>query len=120
MLTCDLTESDEDDFLNDKFYEDSEQGNDHSKMYQSVNKQINVSKYETADIDEIVQGCSHLNQVQQNGLRYVLSKYSIVFDNELGTYTEERIHLDLKDDTVPHFQPRAYTFPINHREVFKA
>ena len=89
-------------------------------MYQSDKKQINVSKYETADINGIVRGCSHLDQVQKNGLRDVLSKYSKTFDNELGTYPDERIHLDLKDDTVPHCQPRAYMVPINHREVFKA
>ena len=89
-------------------------------MYQAEKKQINVSKYETADIDEIVQRCSHLNQVQLNGLRNVLSKYPKKIDNELGTYPDEWIHLDLKDDAVPHCQPRAYTVPIDHREVFKA
>ena len=51
LPTCDLTEADEDDFLNDEFYEDSEQENDHSEMYQADKKQINVSKYETADIN---------------------------------------------------------------------
>ena len=73
-----------------------------------------------ADIDEIVRGCSHLNQVHQNGLRDVLSKYSKKIDNELGTYPDERVHLDLKNNAIPHCQPRAYTVPINHREVFKA
>ena len=120
LPTRDLTETDEYDFLNDEFYEESEQENDHSEMYQADKKQINVSKYETADINEIVQRCSHLYQVQQNGIRNVLSKYSNKFDNELGTYPDERVHLDLKDDAVPHCQPRAYTVPINHREVFKA
>ena len=117
LPTYDLTETNENNVLNDKFYEDSEQGNDHNEMYQTEKKQINVSKYETADIDEIVRRCSHLNQVQQNWLRNVLSKYPIFFDNKLGTYPDEQIHLDLKDDTVPHCQPRAYTVPINHREV---
>ena len=120
LPTCDLTEADEDDFLNDESYEDSEQGNDHSEIYQAVKKQINVSKYETADIDEIVRVCSHLNQVQHNGLRDVLSKYSKLFDNELGTYPDERIHSYLKDDAVPNCQPRAYLVQINHQEVFKA
>ena len=120
LTTYDLTETNENDFPNDEFYEDSEQRNDHNEMYQAEKKQINVSKYETADNDEIVRGCSHLNQVQQNGLRNVLSKYPKLFDNELGTYPDERIHLDLKDGVVPHCQPRAYTVPINHREVFKA
>ena len=51
LPTCDLTEADEDDFLNGKFYEDSEQGNDHDEMYQAKKKQINVSKYEMANIN---------------------------------------------------------------------
>ena len=67
-----------------------------------------------------MQRCSHLDQVQQNGLRNVLSKYPKLFDNELGTYPDKRIHSYLKDDAVPYFQPRAYTVPINHQEVFKA
>ena len=112
-----MTEINKNDFLNDNFYEDYEQGKDHNEMYQAEKKQINVSKYETADIDEIVQRCSHLNQVQQNGIRNVLSKYLNFFDNKLVTYPDVRIHLNLKEDAVPHFQPRAYTVPINHREV---
>ena len=120
LQTYDLTETNENDFLNDEFYEDSEQGNDHNDMYQAEKKQITMSKYEMADIDEIVRRCSHLNQVQQNGIRNVLSKYLNFFDNKLVTYLDVRIRLDLKEDAVPHFQPRAYTVPINHREVFKA
>ena len=58
--------------------------------------------------------------MKQNGLIDVLSKYSKLFDNELGTYPDERVHLDLKNNAIPHCQPRAYTVPINHREVFKA
>ena len=115
LPTCNLTETNEDNFLNDKFYEDSEQGNGHNDMYQAEKRQINVSKYETADIDEIVQRCSHLNQVQQNGLISVLSKYPKLFGKKLGTYPDERINLDLKDDAVLHCQPRAYTVSINHR-----
>ena len=32
LPTCDLTESDEDNFLSDNFYEYSEQGNEHREM----------------------------------------------------------------------------------------
>ena len=57
--------------------------------------------------------------VQQNDLRAVLEKYPVLFNNELGVYPDELIHLDLLDDTVPH-ATRAYTVPHNHQVVFKA
>jgi hypothetical protein len=61
----------------------------------------------------------HLNRVQQTDLRAVLGKYPVIFDNQLGVYPDELIHLDLLDDVVPH-ATRAYTVPHNHQVVFKA
>jgi hypothetical protein len=52
--------------------------------------------------------------------RTVLERYPKLFDNELGTYRDEKIHLDLKEGAVPHCQPRAYSVPHAHRNVFKA
>ena len=57
---------------------------------------------------------------QQNDLREVLKKYPKLFDNELGTYPDEKIHLDLKEGAVPHCQPRAYSVPHAHWNTFKA
>ena len=31
----------------------------------------------------------------------VLEKYPKLFDNQLGTYPDEKIHLDLKPDAIP-------------------
>ena len=80
---------------------------------------IQESKYETADIDKVVRFCTHLDLVQQNGLRAVLEKYPTLFNNQLGTYPDEQTHLDLKPDAVPHCQPRAYSVPHVHRATFK-
>ena len=122
--TCDMTECSDDDSVNDDLYGDSDYGNDHiedDEVYAAEKSgDINVSKYETADIDQVVRGCTHLDQTQQNDLREVLDKYPKLFDNELGTYPDEKIHLDLKDDAVPHCQPRAYSVPQAHKGTFKA
>ena len=120
LPTCDMTDCSD----NDEFFEDSddlgddqaEEGNDGDDMY----VEINQSKYETADVDKVVRSCTHLTQNQQNDLRGVLEKYPKLFDDTLGTYPDEKIHLDLKDDAVPHCQPRAYGVPHAHRSVFKA
>ena len=108
--------------LDDEF-DDFENGNEHAMdqdedMYASDD--IKESKYDKADIDKVVRSCSHLSQEQQNDLRGVLDKYDKLFDNELGCYPDEKIHLDLKDNAVPHCQPRAYGVPHAHKNVFKA
>ena len=79
---------------------------------------IKESKYESADIDKVVRGCSHLSQNQQNDLRNVLEQHPILFNNELKTYPDEQIHLDLKEGAIPHCV-RAYSVPHNHQVVFK-
>ena len=118
LPTCDLTD-DEDDYLDDESC-DSDIGNDQVIDGDAYASEINVSKYESADINKVVRGCTHLSQEQQNQLYEVLIKYPVLFNNELGTYPDERIHLDLQPDAVPHCQPRAYTVPYNHRPIFKA
>ena len=81
--------------------------------------QINESKYETADIDAVVRKCSHLSQNQQNDLRAVLEKHPVLFNNQLGSYPDEKIHLDIDEHAEGH-TTRAYTVPHNHLKVFKS
>ena len=112
LPTCDLTDcsslcDDENDWQDDR-----------DDMFATTGD-INVSTYESADIDKVVRSCQHLSQDQQNDLRNVLDKYPRLFDNRLGTYPDERIHLDLKPDAVPHCNPRRYQVPHVHRKVFK-
>ena len=125
LPTCDMTDCSLDDEWDDDYSENGndQPGNDHAvgndnDLYATGD--IRESKYETADIDKVVRSCTHLDLVQQNGLRAVLEKYPKLFDNELGTYPDEEIHLDLKPDAVPHCQPRAYSVPFVHRGTFKA
>jgi len=116
LPTCDMTDCD-DMSLDDEFYDPDTEGHPvDSEAYAD----INVSKYDSADIDQVIRSCTHLAQEQQNKLRDVLSKYPVLFNNELGTYPDEQIHLNLMPDAVPHCQPRAYAVPHNHRPIFKA
>ena len=92
LPTCDLTDDEgDDDSINDEFI-NSDIGNDHAYNASQEDyddeprpkhKKINESKYESADIDEVVRSCTHLNMVQQNDLHSVLEKYPILFNNEL-------------------------------------
>ena len=83
-------------------------------------KKLKFSKCESADIDTVVHGCQHLSQEKQNSLHSVLSKCPVLFNNQLGAYPEEKIHLDLKNNVVPFCQPHACSVPHNHRAVFKS
>jgi hypothetical protein len=82
--TCDTTHlSDNDYSLNDEFF--SDHGDDQimdDDVYAPDSKDINVSKYETTDIDKVVRTCTHLDQTQQNDLCTVLKHYPKLFDNE--------------------------------------
>ena len=49
----------------------------------------------------------------------VLEKCPPLFGNCLGAHPDERMHLDLKPDAVPHCNPRGYQVPHVHRKVFK-
>ena len=113
LPTCDLTEDEEDDFPDDE-EPFSDRGSDHAVGKDLYSYSINVSKYKTADIKQVVRSCTHLSQEQQNQLEEVLSRYPTLFNNKLGTYPDETIHLDLNDDTVPHCQLRAYSVSHNH------
>jgi hypothetical protein len=114
LPTCDTTQCSEDDYFLDDDLDGSEVGNDHAleqngESYVENEKVVlKESKYEGADVNQVVHSCTHLNQQQQNELRVVLEKFPKLFDNTLGKYTDERIHLDLKDDAVPYCQARPY------------
>ena len=107
---------------------DSDPGNDHAvdthhteKSADNLgykSKSILESKYEGASIQDVVTGCTHLSQIQQNELADILNKYPTLFSPELGTYTDEKIHLELRPDAEPH-RSRAYVVPHHHQEVFK-
>ena len=58
LRTCDLTEDEEDDFLNDE-ESFSNRESDHAVDKDIYSSSINVSKYETADIKQVVRSFTH-------------------------------------------------------------
>ena len=120
VATCESDDSYPNDGTQDFEDWDPDKGNDQAVDSEAYAATIGESKYESADIDKVVRGCTHLSQGQQNDLRQVLEKYPKLFDNELGTYPDEKIHLDLKEGAVPFCQPRAYSVPHAHHSTFKA
>ena len=79
---------------------------------------IASARYEHHDVHDVVRRCSHLSQEQQNQLYDVLSKYPELFDNKLGVYPHEKIHLEVHDDAVPK-ATRAYPVPRSQLDLFK-
>jgi len=121
MCDCGCDELPDDEFFNSESVE-SPTTTDESTTPQNAgykSKEILESKYDGASIDEVVRRCTHLTAEQQTGLKEVLSKYSKLFSPDLGCYPHEKIHLDLKEDAVPHAS-RPYSVPLHHRKVFKA
>jgi hypothetical protein len=114
LPTCDTTECSEDDY----YFNDNDKGNDHAvdcggvddpeeeidigeAYVENPTKEIETSRYEDTDLNKVCRSATHLSQNQQNELFDVLSKYTKLFDNKLGKYTDGQIHLDLKPDAVP-------------------
>jgi hypothetical protein len=57
--------------------------------------QILVSKYDKADIDNVVAQQSHLDSKQQADLHDILSKRTKLFFGKLGHYKAKKMHLEL-------------------------
>ena len=82
LPTCDMTEEGDCDYFLDDEDETFDDRNREDNYQETTTKgEIKESKYETANIDEVVRSCSHLSQNQQNDLRDVLCKYPTLFNN---------------------------------------
>jgi hypothetical protein len=57
--------------------------------------QILESKYDKADIDNVVAQQSHLDSKQRAGLHDTLSKHTKLFSGKLGHYRAKKMHLEL-------------------------
>ena len=68
LHTCHLTDDEEEDFPDDEEETFSDRGNDHAVDKDLYSFSINISKYETADIKQVVRSCTYLLQEHQNQL----------------------------------------------------
>ena len=76
------------------------------------------SKYEAADLDNIVKECSHLSSEQQADLLKAMKAFPTLFDGQLREYTGDKVHLEV-DPNVPPRQSRAYPVAHHNLELFK-
>jgi hypothetical protein len=79
-------------------------------------KRILDAKYEPANLDEIVNSCSHLTQDEQIQLKTLLKKYEHLFDGSLGTWVGEKYDIELKHDVTP-YHARAFPIPRIHEQT---
>lgn len=101
---------------NDEVFATSDNYHDGDLGYKS--KTIKDAQYEKANIKDVVDNCTHLNDHQRSKLYDVLRKFEKLFDGTLGLYPHEKIHLELIEGAKPHYS-KPYQVPERHKEVFK-
>jgi len=69
------------------------------------------SKYEKANLKEVVKGATHLNQSQKDKLHQLLLKYEDIFDGTLGEWEGEQIDFEMVEGAKPHSQRH---YPVSH------
>jgi len=90
-----------------------------TNSFANPNLTLASNKYKAVDINNWVESnCKHLDSSKRQSLAEVLIKYPSLWDNKLGTYPDNKVHLELSDDAVPH-SSRGYPVPFAHRKLFK-
>ena len=59
-------------------------------------------KYAPADLNAVVQACSHLSDDEKNQLHALLKKYEHLFDCTLGTLNNKPYNIELKEGAKPY------------------
>jgi hypothetical protein len=91
-------------------------------LFESVDsflREILPSKYEKANIDDVIKKQAQLTLDQQNELHEVLNQFEHLFNGELGFYPHQKIHLELKPDAVP-YHAKPYPVPHVYHTLFLA
>ena len=86
---------------------------------QATDRMIKIldSKYEKANLREVVKGAKHLHQTQRDKLYQLLLKYEDIFDGTLGEWEGDPVNFELIDDAKPHSQ-RHYPVPHSYLSGF--
>lgn len=106
--------------LDDDDFDEDEPENDvsSSSARDTFKADIGSARYDHHEVHDVVRRCTHLSQDQQNQLYDVLSKFPKLFNNELGVYPHEQIHLEVQENATPH-AVRAYPVPRSQLHLFK-
>ena len=81
-------------------------------------KRILDAKYEAANLDDVIQDCTHLSEIEQQKLLRLLKKYSELFDGTLGNWKGEECDFELKDDAKP-YHAKAFPIPKVHVQTLR-
>jgi hypothetical protein len=67
------------------------------------------ANYKAADVSEIIQCISTIDDIEKNNLLGLLIKYEHLFDRTLGNFETSEVKLNLKEDAKPY---HAKAFPV--------
>ena len=73
---------------------------------------------EAGDIRAIADLCAHLKTEQQEDLFELLSKFDVLFNDKLKTFTNDKIHLKVDPSLAPHCS-HVCTVPHSHKAIFE-
>ena len=76
-------------------------------------------KYTPADLNQVVQDCTHLTDAEKSELGKVLAKYQDLFDGTLGTWKTDPIELELRPEAKP-YHAKPYPVPHSQEKKLKA
>ena len=87
---------------------------------EATNRIIKIldSKYDKANLEEVVKKAKHLTEKERDMLYHLLKKYENIFDGSLGEWETDPVDFELKDDAKPHSQ-RHYPVPHLYKKTFK-
>jgi hypothetical protein len=77
------------------------------------------SKYTPADLNKVVEECTHLDRAEQKQLLKLLQKYEDLFDGSLGTWNTDPIQLELKEPNVKPYHAKPYPVPHSQEKRLK-
>jgi len=83
-------------------------------------QQIIDAKYCPADLNKIVEECTHLSKGEQKQLLKLLQKFEHLFDGTLGTWQTDPVDLELKDPNVKPHHSKPYPVPHSQEKKLKA
>jgi len=78
-------------------------------------KDILYSKYEKADLDQVVEENSHLMHNQKHKLHYLLTKFNDLFDGTLGKWNMGAYEIKLHPDATPYHAKPCTITTLNFR-----
>ena len=81
-------------------------------------KTILSSKYEQVDPTLVAEHQQHLTGSQRQDLARLFAKYTKLFSGKLGKYPHRKVHLEIKEGSIPTAQ-RPYPVAKAHMKVFK-